>query len=171
MKMPNSNRIKIILEILNSANKPISATALGSQLSVSRQIIVGDIALLRAMGESIISTPRGYTIELPCEKEHIIACKHTDIEQMKDELYTIVDHECGILDVTIDHAIYGQISGKLHIYTRADVDEFIQLLDEHSALPISNLTDNIHTHTLNCLSDKHFEDVKAALAKKGILRY
>ena len=35
---------------LHEAHQPISATALAKELSVSRQIIVGDVALLRAAG-------------------------------------------------------------------------------------------------------------------------
>ena len=41
---------------------PVSATALAKQFAVSRQVIVGDIALLRAEGCSITATARGYII-------------------------------------------------------------------------------------------------------------
>ena len=39
-----------ILEYLRSSDGPLAAAALAQKLSVSRQIIVGDVALLRAGG-------------------------------------------------------------------------------------------------------------------------
>ena len=56
-------RRQAILEQLKRAEKPVSATALARQYGVSRQIIVGDVALLRAGGEPISATPRGYVLD------------------------------------------------------------------------------------------------------------
>ncbi|MDE6841162.1 MAG: HTH domain-containing protein, partial [Oscillospiraceae bacterium] len=54
-----------ILEYLREWDRPLSATALARRLSVSRQVIVGDVALLRAAGEGITATPRGYVLDRP----------------------------------------------------------------------------------------------------------
>ena len=60
--MRAEERRQAIRELLQRAKQPVSATALAAQFSVSRQIIVGDIALLRAAGADISATPRGYVI-------------------------------------------------------------------------------------------------------------
>ena len=77
-----------IVEEIRKSGKPLSASALAAMLHVSRQIIVGDVALLRARGIGIIATPRGYVLEEqthPCEKK--IAVMHGR-EQLQEELYT-----------------------------------------------------------------------------------
>ena len=61
--MNAKERRQAILEQLKRAEKPVSATALARQYGVSRQIIVGDVALLRAGGEPISATPRGYVLD------------------------------------------------------------------------------------------------------------
>jgi biotin operon repressor len=67
-----------IREALASSTKPVSAAALAPRVSVSRQIIVGDIALLRAAGAEIDATPRGYVMARGGEGvRRTIACLHT----------------------------------------------------------------------------------------------
>ena len=56
-------RRKEILHTLANEEKPVSASKFASRFQVSRQIIVGDIALLRASGATIIATARGYVLE------------------------------------------------------------------------------------------------------------
>ena len=63
--MNASQRRAHILDYLRAAQAPLSATALAQRLSVSRQIIVGDVALLRASGEGVTATPRGYVLDRP----------------------------------------------------------------------------------------------------------
>ena len=41
--------------------------------------------------------------------KRVVAVKHTD-EQMRDELYCIVDAGAKVLDVIVEHELYGQIS-------------------------------------------------------------
>ena len=52
-------------DYLSQAAGPVSASVLAARFSVSRQIIVGDIALLRAGGLDIAATPRGYLLPPP----------------------------------------------------------------------------------------------------------
>ena len=49
--MNAGTRRERLMELLEGAEGPVSAAALARTLSVSRQIIVGDIALLRAAGK------------------------------------------------------------------------------------------------------------------------
>ena len=61
--MHAEERRETILKLLRQSAQPVSASTLAAQLSVSRQIIVGDIALLRAGGADILATPRGYCLQ------------------------------------------------------------------------------------------------------------
>lgn len=158
-----------ILSMLNKAEKPLSASALAAEFSVSRQIIVGDVALLRASGNEITATPRGYRIfKSTGAVEHRIACRH-DSAGMQEELYIIVDQGCTIRDVIVEHPIYGQITGQLDLSSRHDVDEFIKESNKASAKPLSLLTEGIHLHTVLCPNEETAKRVVAALEAKGIL--
>ena len=70
-----------ITHLLAQANGPLSATALAAQCGVSRQIIVGDVALLRAGGLAVLATPRGYILENTsapaCAERHMSAITTT----------------------------------------------------------------------------------------------
>ena len=60
--MNGDERRKKIINILSSSKSPVAGVALAKELDVSRQVIVQDIALLRANGAAIFSTNRGYLI-------------------------------------------------------------------------------------------------------------
>ena len=131
--MDGDKRRKEIMELLNTEKDPLSGTSLAKRLGVSRQVIVQDIALLRATNRNILSTNRGYILygkqedKLTCKR--VVAVKHTD-EQMRDELYCIVDAGAKVLDVIVEHELYGQISVDLFINSRRDVDEFMEKLPD-----------------------------------------
>ena len=63
--MHAKERREAILSRLEQACDPVSATALAGALSVSRQVIVGDIALLRASGAPIAATPEDMCCPAP----------------------------------------------------------------------------------------------------------
>ena len=137
--MHSDERRKAIADVLRAADAPVSASALAEKFSVSRQIIVGDIALLRSSGEEILATPRGYVT--PKEARGIlrrVAVKHTP-QEMEAELNTIVDNGCTVIDVIVDHPIYGQLTGPLQIASRYEVGQFIERC--RNAEPLSRLTD------------------------------
>ena len=82
-------RRRAVHEILRAADGPVSAAALARRFSVSRQIIVGDVALLRAGGADISATPRGYLAGRgEAGVTGSVACVHTP-EQMGAELTAI----------------------------------------------------------------------------------
>ena len=58
--MDAKTRRKEILNIIKYNMEPVSGSALAKKLNVSRQVIVQDIALLRAENNDIISTHKGY---------------------------------------------------------------------------------------------------------------
>lgn len=167
--MEAAQRRAAILSKLEQADRPVSAAALAREFAVSRQIIVGDIALLRAGGVDIAATPRGYV--LPRESAALIrtvACVH-DREGMARELEIMVDNGCQVVDVVVEHPIYGQLTGQLHLSSRYDVQEFSRSISESSAKPLSDLTGGIHLHTLRCPSEAAFQRVRSALEAEGFL--
>ena len=171
--MKAKERRTAILNILKDASSPVSASALAGQMSVSRQVIVGDIALLRAAGITISATPRGYVIEENSADEFpftgLVATKHTP-DETRDELYTMVDYGGYVINVIIEHPIYGQITGPLDIASRHDADLFIEsLTGNKEAKPLSTLTGGVHFHKIGCRSEENFELIKSALDKKGYL--
>ena len=166
---PSEKRRQEILKVLQSSQKPESASSLARRFSVSRQIIVGDIALLRAASYAIDATPRGYVMQREdSQARRMIACRHEDA-RLQEELYTVVDNGCGVLDVIVEHPLYGEISGSLQIFSRYDVDAFCKKLEKEKANPLCALTGGIHLHTLYCPSEEAYQRVLSALREKGIL--
>ena len=165
--MHADTRRQAILDQLRDAAGPISAAALAAKFSVSRQIIVGDIALLRAAGAEISATPRGYVI-LPAPPGLVrqVACRH-DGTGTRDELNAMVDCGCTVVDVIVDHPVYGQLSAPLHLRSRLDVEQFMARME--GAAPLSQLTDGIHLHSLSCPDEASYEHLKARLRELGFL--
>lgn len=163
------DRKEKIIEEIKKSDKPISASTLAKKLSVSRQIIVGDVALIRASGTNIIATPRGYILDSKQQNQtYTIAINHSQ-EQMADELYTIVDLGGCAIDVIVDHPVYGQLTGKLHLSSRYDVDQFIKKVNNNQAKPLSQLTDGLHLHTIQCPNEDTYQRIVSALDEKGYL--
>ena len=134
-------RIKIT-HLLAQSDGPVSATALAAQCGVSRQIIVGDVALLRAGGLAVLATPRGYILENPAAPvyaERRVVCHHGD-ERLREELYTVVDLGGALIDVTVEHPVYGQICAPLHIFSRFDADAFCKKIQNPGTRPLCDLT-------------------------------
>ena len=104
--MKAEERRKQILEFFRGQSGPVSASALADRFSVSRQIIVGDVALLRASGMNIEATPRGYILTEEQKKGILrrVACAHNR-EQMEDELNICVDYGCEVLNVIVEHPV------------------------------------------------------------------
>lgn len=158
-----------ILDELKVAEGPLSATALAQKLSVSRQIIVGDVALLRAAGEGITATPRGYVLDAPRPgMVATVACAHSGAD-MERELTLMVDQGCTVENVIVEHPVYGQLTGPLELSSRYDVAEFIRRVRECEAQPLSALTDGVHLHRLRCPDEGALERVRAALDGAGFL--
>ena len=167
--MEAASRRQAILDRLRTADRPVSASALAAGLNVSRQIIVGDIALLRAGGAEISATPRGYV--LPRATDGItrtIACRHT-LTQTGQELDILVDNGCTVLDVIVEHPVYGQLTGQLQISSRYDVEQFLVRIHDSDAAPLSMLTGGLHLHTLCCPNEDAYTRACAALKAAGLL--
>lgn len=160
-------RRQMILKTLSHTKQPVTAGGLAEKLGVSRQIVVGDVALLRAGGAKITATPRGYIWEE--EKTGFVrqvACRHSPAD-MERELTIMVDNGCEVLDVMIEHPLYGQLTGQLRLKSRYEVQMF--LLRSAKARPLSLLTEGIHLHTLACPGEDAYQQTLKDLAQAGIL--
>lgn len=168
--MKAEQRQQRILNELKNASEPIIARRLAEQFEVSRQVIVGDIALLRAGGEEIISTPKGYLLHTALNQEikKKFVCRHK-INETIDEINTIIKLGGKILDVAIEHPVYGEITGTLNIFDQADADVFNQKVENKETSLLSELTEGVHTHTVAADSMKELDLIEEALKEKGYL--
>ncbi len=168
--MKAEERRAYILGILEETKEPVSASTLARDCKVSRQIVVGDVALLRAGGAEIAATPRGYQM---AEREpdgliRRVACVHGRAD-MERELTLCVDFGCSVLDVIVEHPVYGQLTGQLQVRSRYDVSRFMEKAARDGAHALSELTDGVHLHTLCCPDEEAFLRVRAALREAGFL--
>ncbi|MDR2909468.1 MAG: transcription repressor NadR [Oscillospiraceae bacterium] len=150
---------------------PLSASELAGELGVSRQVIVGDIALLRAAGLGIIATARGYMIAPSSPAGRFsakLACRHS-LEQTENELSAIVELGGEVVDVVVAHYLYGEITGGLNISTREGVRDFVRRVRVHETRLLSELTDGVHLHTVSCPDKNTFDLISAKLLELGIL--
>ena len=169
--MDASLRRKYVLNAIKKQQKPVSASLLAKELNVSRQLIVGDVALLRAQGNEIIATARGYMIPNFNETDQYlgkIVCQHTP-EDTKDELYTFVDLNALVVNVIVEHGFYGEITGCLNLANRKEVDNFMEKVKSAEIKLLSELTMGVHIHTIACRNKAHFDKVYQAVADKGYL--
>ena len=166
--MTAPQRRSAIYQQLTHADAPISATALAQQFSVTRQVVVGDIALLRAEGHSITATSRGSIIPAAPGLLRPIACVPS-APDTRQELFAMVDCGCTVVDVIVEHPVYGQLTAPLALSSRYDVEQFIQRMQDSHAQPLSALTGGVHLHTLSCPSEDAFSYLKASLQAMGML--
>lgn len=168
--MEGTKRRELLVNILNEQTEPVSGGELSKLLGVSRQVIVQDITLLRATGLNIFSTTKGYLIyhsEEPRAKR-IFKVRHTT-DQIEDELCTFVDNGGKILDVVVNHEIYGDIATALTIRNRQDVYDFVNKVREKKIIPLKDLTDGVHQHTVVADSEETLQRIEKALMEKGYL--
>ncbi len=147
---------------------PVSATALAKELGVSRQVIVQDIALLRAEGERILSTNRGYVAEGQGRVSRVFKVRHTD-EQIRDELYLIADAGGCVEDVFVWHKAYGRIAAPMGVRSRAQAEEFLRRIAAGVSRPLKNVTGGYHYHTVSADSEETLAGIEQGLRERGFL--
>jgi uncharacterized protein len=164
-----ARRLRIV-EWLRTRRIPVRGDELAAHFQVSRQCVVQDIALLRAGGEEVIATPRGYF--LPADGARatraILACRHTP-EQTAEELQALVDCGVRVLDVIVEHPVYGELRGSLMLESRADVQEFLDRVRQTKATFLASLTRGVHLHTIEASKPEAIARAKEALRDRGFL--
>ncbi len=171
-KLTGESRRAEILRILKQSDEAVSGSKLAKEMGVSRQVIVTDMALLRAERNDIISTNSGYVIsgkdEEPKGERRIFKVSHTD-EQIESELSAIVDLGGTVLDVFIEHKVYGTISAPLNISSKRDIQNFLADLKSGVSTPLKNITGNYHYHTIEAKSEQVLEEIASSLKNMGFL--
>lgn len=166
--MNGEKRREKLLFILQNAKKPVSGTALAEQLAVSRQVVVQDIALLRAQKKEILSTCKGYIMpnDAPCQR--IFKVNHTD-EQMEEELNLYVDFGAKVEDEFVYHKIYNVIRVEMGIKSRRDVHAYMEKLKSGISKPLKDVTSGYHYHTVTAESEEVLDQIQEELQKRGFL--
>lgn len=170
--MDGDERRLLIEKKLELSTQPIKGTELAKILGVSRQVIVQDIALMRAVNKNILATNKGYMI-FRSDKERdevtrVFHVSHKDSE-MEDELYSIVDYGGKVRDVIVEHPIYGQIAVDLILTSRMDVRKFMEDIKKYNTKPLNNLTDGDHYHTVTATNEEILNHIENELMQKGYL--
>lgn len=168
--MDGNERRQRILKDLQTSQKPLSGTFFSKEYHVSRQVIVTDIALLRANHHDIISTNRGYILlnDETKKEQRIIYVEHNN-EEIADELNTIVDLGGKVLNVMVDHELYGQVTAPLIINNRREVLNFVEKVKKTSDVPLKHLCNGKHYHTIEAESYEILDLIEEELDKKGYL--
>ena len=160
-----------LLDILKNSSAPVSGSALSRQLGVSRQVIVQDIALLRAGNVEIFATPKGYilyTQGIRKKYRRSFMVNHTK-EQIVDEISLIVENGGKVLNVIVAHDVYGQIQADLILENKADVMEFYERMGSSKAGPLLQLSNGIHIHTVEAASERILDNIERDLKDRGYL--
>lgn len=166
--MTGSDRRQEILKNIKESDRPVSGSKLAKDYEVSRQVIVQDIALLRASGYDIISTNRGYVLEGQTCAERVFKVRHTD-EQLETELCTIIDLGGQVKNVMVNHKVYGHIEAELGITSRRKVKEFLADIKSGKSTPLKNITSDYHYHTVTADSEETLDLIEDELRKLGFL--
>lgn len=167
--MNSIDRRNKLIRILEESKDPIKGSELSKELKVSRQVIVQDIALIREKGYEVLATPRGYIIYNKDFRKTIKCKNHVNIEEIHDELKTIVDMGGVIKDVMIEHSIYGNIKVELNISSYREILNFIENIKSNEFRQLSTLSDNNHLHTIEASSKDIIDDIIKELRDKHIL--
>lgn len=170
--MTGLQRRSKILSMLREHGAPLSGAALAREFHVSRQVIVQDIALMRAENHEILSTNKGYVIHSQetqnRQPKRVFHVRHST-SQVLDEFLTIVELGGVVLDVAVEHELYGQIRVDLMIENETDARDFDERLSRCRDNPLKVLTDDCHYHTVAAPSEKLLDMIEDALRQIGIL--
>ncbi len=167
----SEERRRHLLNLLSSSRRPLSGAELGQRLNATRQTVVQDIAILRARGEPVIATSRGYLLASslgPGYHRALLPVRHRP-EQTEEELSLLLDLGLRVVDVQVDHPVYGEIRGMLMLDSREDLREWLRDLREKRAHLLSELTDGVHIHTVEAPRPDLLDRARAVLRERGFL--
>ena len=167
--MNSAQRRNEILIKLNESYSPVSATSLAEIFGVTRQIIVADIALLRASGYPIRAEHKGYIIDKPDSSIIKRVVTRHGKDMVEAELYAIVDNGGKVIDVIVEHSVYDKITASLNLSYRYEVEQFVEKINSTGANPLSVLTEGLHTHTISLKDEASYERILKRLADLNVL--
>ena len=164
--MSGEERRGKIIQALKNSDKAVSATTLAKEFDVSRQVIVQDVALLRANGKNIFSTNRGYLIQEDEETTRVFKVQHEDDEVEKE---LIVDLGGTVEDVFVYHKVYGVLRAEMNIKSRMDIRNYMEEIRSGKSSLLKNVTSGYHYHTVRAERVEILDMIQEELQKKGLL--
>lgn len=158
-----------IVKLLLDSFSPIKGIDIAERYNVTRQVIVRDIAILRAKGINIMATPDGYIVNRNDGKvKKIIAVNHKECE-MFEEMSTVIKYGGTIEDVIVEHPLYGEIKGVLMVKNLNELNKFINKYKNQKGRLLSVLTNGVHLHTIAADTNEDIEAIIAELKAKNFL--
>lgn len=166
--MDGKERRARIISLLEHSGTVLSGACLAETLQVSRQVIVQDIALLRANGREIVATNRGYLLLEKPEVSRVFKVQHSD-EQVEEELSLIVNYGGAVRDVFVYHKVYGTVRADMNIRSGQDIRKFMADIAAGTSSLLKNITAGYHYHTVTAASDAILDVIQEKLGEKGFL--
>ncbi len=166
--MKGKERRKEIAALIMSEQEPLSGTVLSERLGVSRQIIVQDIAMLRAEGYDILSTHQGYVITKGPFAERVFKLRHTS-EQTEEELRCIVALGGTVVNVFVWHKVYGKIEAGMNLFSERGIAQFMDGIKSGKSKELMHITEGYHYHTVRADSEETLDAIEKALDAKGYI--
>lgn len=170
--MSGKERRERMLEILRQCQNPVSGKDLAKDLGVSRQVVVQDIALLRAQNLEITATNTGYVLEKAeaelAKNTRVFKVSHSS-EETREELEIIVNYGGVVEDVFINHRVYGVLKGDLHIANHEDIEKFMEELKSGKSSLLMNVTSGYHYHTVSAPTKILLDLIQEKLQERGFL--
>ena len=168
--MTGSERRTAIMDQIKNSERPVSGSALARTFQVSRQVIVQDMAVIRASTPGILSTTRGYVLQqdkdIACTREFKV--RHGQ-EKAAEELNLIVDCGGRVKNISISHRVYGRVTAEMDIRSRQDVNEFVQAINSSHSSVLSSATSGYHYHLIEASSQERLDLIGEQLKKAGFL--
>jgi len=167
--MDKAGRHKQIIKLLKESEGPISGHQIAERLNVSRQIIVRDVADLRTDGLTIRSTSRGYILDEKTGIRKIIAVHHS-ADDIREELSTIIHNAGKIIDVMVEHPVYGELKGEIAVSNEKELAKFLALIQGSRARALLSVSEGgVHLHTIEVENEEQYQKILEELRTKGFL--
>ncbi|MBQ2988897.1 MAG: transcription repressor NadR [Clostridia bacterium] len=160
--MKSDERRRSIIDLLTASDRPISGGKLAELYGVSRQIIVKDIAILKARRYEICATHTGYIMQPYPYKERIFKVYHTT-DKTEDELNLIVALGGTVVDVFVWHKAYGKMEAKLNISSKEQIKQFIENVRTGKSVELMHVTGGYHYHTVRADTEDILDRIESAL--------
>ena len=166
--MTRGERRQKIIRMISASSAPVPAKELAKICNVSRQVIVQVMVLIPASLHDIIASHREYIMNAPYTAERVFKVSHTD-DQMEDELCSIVDLGGKVVNVMVNHRVYGHMEAALGINSRKKVMEFVENIRLGKSSPLKNITSNYHYHTVEAENEEILDSIEEMLREKRYL--
>lgn len=166
--MKANERRSEILSLIGNSDNPVAAGVLAEKFKVSRQVIVQDIAVLRAGGYAVTATNRGYVLDSKMRATRVFKCRHS-FEEIVDEGVAVIEAGGHIEDIFVNHRVYGRITERLELYNRIHVEELYRSLVSGASKPLMSVTDGYHYHTVSADNEEILDEIQKLLKNKGFL--